>query len=123
MKRMLRKSKHETYYYENGKKIIGVHGKIRGQEVVELPRSAKKIKSSGVLVVLKGEGSNTHEIREADAVEVYEKNGVLYLKTLKPVEIVHQEHGKTTLEPNKIYRRIIEREWDYESEEARKTQD
>ena len=91
--------------------------------ITKIPKKAKKIKIGSVLVVLKGEGANTHEIRDTESIEAYEENGTLYLKTLNPVEIVHQEHGKSILEPNKIYQRIIEREWDYESEEARKTQD
>jgi len=93
-------------------------------EVVNIiPKEAKKIKLSGAFIVLKGEGSNTHEITETDYIEAYQEGETLYLKTKKPVEIIHQEHGKTTLEPNKIYKRIIEREFDYESMESRQTRD
>jgi hypothetical protein len=88
-----------------------------------IPKTAKKIQIKGNFTVLKGEGVNLHEITDCSAIEAYEDNGELYLKTSKPVDIIHSEHGRTRLEPNKIYKRIIEREFDYESMEARNTQD
>lgn len=91
--------------------------------VTTIPKTAKKIKLGAKLIVLKGEGVNTHEITDCSGIEAYEENGVLYLKTNKEVKLVHQEHGTKTLEPNKIYKRIIEREFDYESMEARNTRD
>lgn len=91
--------------------------------VTEIPKEAKKVKLSDSLIVLKGEGVNTHEITDTANIEAYEDNGVLYLKTNKKTTLVHQEHGKTVLEPNKIYRRRIEREFNYESQEARETRD
>jgi len=93
-------------------------------EVVNsMPKGAKKIKLGTSLVVLRGEGVNTHEITDTSCIEAYKDGETLYLKTSKPVEIVHQEHGKTRLEPNKIYKRIIEREFNYEDMEARETRD
>lgn len=91
--------------------------------VTEIPRTAKRIELGERLIVLKGEGVNTHEITDVDNLEAYEEDGVLYLKTNKAITLIHQEHGNTTLEPNKIYRRRIEREFDYESNEARNTRD
>lgn len=91
--------------------------------VTNIPATAKKMDMGEKLIVLQGEGVNTHEIVDTDSIEAYTDGETLYLKTSSPVDIIHQEHGKTTLAPQKIYRRIIEREWDYESEEARKTQD
>jgi hypothetical protein len=91
--------------------------------VTEIPRQAKKIELTKSFIVLKGEGVNAHTIEDCSGVEVYEVEGVLYLKTKKLVELTHQEHGKTKLEPNKIYRRVIEREFDYEGMEARNTRD
>lgn len=91
--------------------------------VKSIPKEAKKVKLTGNLVVLKGEGVNTHEITDCSGIEAYEEKGVLYLKTNKEVSLIHSEHGTTKLEPNKIYRRIIEREFDYEDMEARNTRD
>jgi len=91
--------------------------------VSEIPESAKEIKAKGNFILLKGEGVNTHEITNAEEVKIFEDNGTLYLKSSKSIELIHSEHGKMVLEPNKIYRRRIEREFDYESMEARNTQD
>ncbi len=91
--------------------------------VKEIPKTAKRIELSGSLIVLKGEGVNTHEITDVSNIKAYEENGVLYLETNESVTLIHQEHGNTVLEPNKIYRRIIEREFDYELMEARNTRD
>jgi hypothetical protein len=92
--------------------------------VSAIPKSAKKIQlGSGSFIVLRGEGVNTHEITDCSGIEAYEENGVLYLKTNKEVKLVHSEHGTTTLKPNKIYKRIIEREFNYEDMEARNTRD
>lgn len=93
------------------------------EEVLKIPKTAKKIKLSTSLIVLKGEGVNTHEITDTQNIEAYEENGTLYLKTNKEVSLIHQEHGMKTLEPNKIYKRIVEREWNYEDMEARNTKD
>lgn len=100
-------------------KIVVQQGDCILVKAVAIPKGAKKVKFNGV--VLKGEGVNTHEVAVED-VEVYEKEGVLYLQVNKETEIVHQEHGKQVLAPG-IYKRVIEREYDYESEEARETRD
>jgi hypothetical protein len=100
------------------------HGDVILKVVAEIPDGAKRLKVSGVFVVEKGEGVHTHIITDTDQVEAYEKDGVLYLKTGdKPVNLTHEEHGTQTLEPNKIYRKDIEQEFDYESNEARNTRD
>ncbi len=102
-------------FLQQGDLILGV--------VNTIPKEAKQIKISGSFIVLKGEGVNTHEITDCSGIEVYEQDqdGVLYLKTSKEVSLIHSEHGTTTLEPNKIYKRVIEREFNYEDMEARNT--
>jgi len=104
-------------------KLFTQQGDCLLEIVKEIPRGAKKINLGKNFVVLKGEGVNTHEITDTENIEAYEDNGVLYLKVKKETPIIHQEHGTTILKPKKIYRRIIEREWDYEDMEARNTQD
>jgi hypothetical protein len=105
-------------------KIFCQQGDLTLLEVISnIPKTAKKIKLGNTFIVLKGEGVNTHAIEDCSGIEVYEESGTLYLKTNKSVDLIHQEHGKTTLEPNKIYKRVIEREFDYESNEARQTRD
>lgn len=104
-------------------KIFAQQGDCVLEIVKEVPEKAKQIKLNGSFVVLRGEGTNTHEITDCSGIEAYELNGTLYLKTSKETKLIHPEHGTTTLKPNKIYKRVIEREFDYESMEARNTQD
>lgn len=87
-----------------------------------IPNTAKKLKLGSRFIVEKGEGANTHMITEVEKIEAYEDNGTLYLKVNEPVKLSHEEHGTQVLEIG-TYKKEIEREWDYESEEARKTQD
>lgn len=104
-------------------KISNQHGDLILKIVTEIPKSAKKIDNlGGKFIVERGEGVHVHEV-DTEGVEVYQDGDILYLKTNKKVTLTHEEHGAQILEPNKIYRKVIEREWDYESEEARKTQD
>jgi hypothetical protein len=105
-------------------KILHQHGDLILKETSVIPRGAKKIKVPRIFVVEKGEGVNTHVITDTEQIKVYEKDDVLYFKTgIEPVKLTHQEHGTQVLEPDKIYKKVIEREFDYESMEARFTQD
>jgi len=101
-------------------KIILIHGDVSLYEAKEIPKDAKKLKWHKGFIIEKGEGVHTHTIE--DECEIYEKDGALYLKIDKPVEIDHEEHGKQTLEPG-IYRKDSEQEFNYEDMEIRNTQD
>lgn len=88
--------------------------------VSNIPKSAKrKIGFDGV--VLKGEGVNTHTVNPSE-VDVYEDNGTLYFKVDKEINLKHQEHGTQIIKPG-TFKRLIEREFSYEDEEARQTRD
>ncbi len=106
-------------------KIIVQQGDLILNEVKSIPKTAKRISTKGNFILLKGEGVNTHELSGdlSSAVDIYQEGETIYLKTREPVNLVHQEHGTQTLEPNKIYKRVIEREFNYEDMEARNTQD
>jgi len=107
-------------------KIYAQQGDLILNETNKVPTSAKKITlDNKVLTLLRGEGVNTHDLMvdELSDVEVFQDGETLYLKTRKKVNLVHQEHGTQTLEPNKIYKRIIEREFDYNEMEARNVRD
>jgi hypothetical protein len=99
------------------------HGDLVLEKVSAIPTGAKKIKISKGFIVERGEGTNTHTLLETEGVEAYEKDGVLYLKVDKKVNLLdHEEHGVQTYEPG-IYRKGIELEYDAEADEARRTQD
>ncbi len=95
--------------------------------VNEVPKTAKKVNViSNSFIVLRGEGVNTHELQSISLisdVEIFQEGNTLYIKALKDMPLVHQEHGTTIIHEGDILKRRIEREFDYESMEARNTQD
>ena len=88
--------------------------------VSNIPKDATQIPFSGI--VLMGKGVNTHELKDTESVSAYEHNGVLYLHLDSDNSIVHQEHGISNVQCGD-WMRVIEREYDYETEEARQTRD
>lgn len=102
-------------------KIALVHGDVTFVEVSGIPKTAKRVGSGAGYVVEKGEGVNTH-VLESDA-EVYMDGDTMYLcKGSEPIKVGHEEHG-TQVVPAKFVRVVIERVYDYESEEARRVKD
>ena len=86
----------------------------------ELPSDAKKISGGKNFTVLRGEGVNTHDI--VGSFSAYEdENGTLFL-VVDDAKLIHAEHGTETL-PRGTFRRVIEREFDYEEMEAREVED
>ena len=87
----------------------------------KLPDAAKKINTGARFTVLRGEGVNTHDV--VGAFTAYEDaDGTLFLVVDGATKLVHAEHGTETL-PSGTFRRVIEREFDYEAMEARKVED
>ena len=88
--------------------------------VDELPPEVKKINTGARFTALRGEGVNTHDV--VGSFSAYEdKDGTLFL-VVDDAKLVHTEHGTETL-PSGTFRRVIEREFDYEEMEARKVED
>jgi len=86
----------------------------------ELPADAQKINTGKNFTVLRGEGVNTHDV--IGAFSAYEdKDGTLFL-VIDDAKIVHAEHGTETL-PRGTFRRVIEREFDYDEMEAQNVED
>ena len=86
----------------------------------KLPAEVKKINTGKNFTVLRGEGVNTHDV--VGAFSAYEDgDGTLFL-VIDDAKLVHSEHGTETL-PSGTFRRVIEREFDYEAMEARKVED
>lgn len=104
-------------------KVLIQQGDVILVEVFSIPKKAKKITlKEKTFVVEQGEGVNTHRVM-SEKLEVYKEKETLYLKPSKSTVLIHNEHNTQTLEPNKIYKKINEREFDYEEMEARKTLD
>lgn len=105
------------------RKRLYQHGDVILIAVDKIPDGAVKVElPPRNFIIEKGEGSHTHIIECTDGLDVYEKDGVLYCVVDKDISLTHEEHGPQVITPGKIERKI-EREWDYETEEARQTSD
>jgi len=86
----------------------------------KLPDAAKKINTGATFTALRGEGVNTHDV--VGSFSAYEDaDGTLFL-VVENAKLIHAEHGTETL-PSGTFRRVIEREFDYEAMEGRKVED
>lgn len=101
-------------------KVIHQHGDLLLIKIVEIPKTAKKVENlkSGYILE-RGEGIHTHILEDVEGVDVYEENGEIYVRVNSQARINHEEHGIQILKPG-VYKKTIERVWDYETEEARK---
>ena len=87
----------------------------------DLPEGKFKKAKKG-FIIERGEGVHVHQLIEGDMDIWVDVQGNMFLRANTQCTIDHEEHGKQVIEIG-TYKKIIEREWDYESEEARKTQD
>jgi len=99
-------------------------GDVLFNRIGELPGSLKKVdKKLRGYVLAEGETSgHAHVI--TDDVELYERDGTLYLSVTKPegVAVTHEEHLPVTLEPG-FYEIGIVQEFDPFSEQVKKVVD
>lgn len=103
-------------------KIANQHGDLLLQVVAGIPKGAKKVDVQNGYVLERGEGIHTHIFPDVQGIEVYEKDGDIYVRVNKQTQLDHEEHGRQTVKPG-IYKKRIERVWDYETLEARRTVD
>ena len=86
----------------------------------ELPPEVKKINTGARFTALRGEGVNTHDV--VGSFSAYEDgDGTLFL-VVDDAKLIHSEHGTETL-PAGTFRRVIEREFDYDEMEAQNVED
>ena len=91
----------------------------------KIPAGAKKVrKSARGYILAEGEATgHAHCIAEPSVgIEMYESEGILYLKTNKQVQVKHEEHKPITVAPGtwKVGR---VKEYDAFEEEARNVRD
>ena len=124
------------------KKIANQHGDVVLEIVNSIPQGAKRIAIYEGFIVEKGEGVHTHILRKkvpcciveeksplqlkdiSNDVEVWSLNDEMFIKVQKGCEVIldHEEHGQQILKEG-IYRKVIEREFDYEKEIERRVID
>lgn len=100
------------------KKIENQHGDLLLEIVDRIPSGAKRLKVESGFVLERGEGIHTHIFPDVSGIEVFEKDGETYVRVSKKTQLDHEEHGKQTVMPG-VYRKRIERVFDYEKLEAR----
>lgn len=92
-----------------------------------IPAGSKKLKADrvGYIVAPSETSGNHHCIEEKEGVELYEKDGIMYLKADVPVDVfcvVKERHDNITLEPG-VYEIEPSQEWDYLKDEKRAVAD
>lgn len=92
--------------------------------VSSIPTDSKKINPSARGFIL-AEGEHTghaHVIEATPDVEMYEKDGTLYLKVVTKSTVTHEEHGPQVVAPGTYeIRRVVE--YDPFEDEIRKVAD
>lgn len=104
------------------KKIVNQHGDLLLEKVSEIPSDVTRVDVQPGYVLERGEGIHTHIFPDVQGIEVFEKNGEIYVRVTKPTELDHEEHGRQTVKPG-IYKKRIERVFDYNEMEARRVVD
>lgn len=93
------------------------HGEVILTRATVIPGNANKVKAkNGSYKLADSETTGNHHLLEAkEGVEVYEKDGVLYLKNEVPVDVycaIKERHDNITLEPG-VWEIDRAREHDY----------
>jgi hypothetical protein len=110
--------------YETSNKIT-LHGEAVVVDIDALPEGCKPVKHNGDVIVAPSETVGHHHriYCEQDEVEVFEKDGDMYLKVNKPVSLTCKgKHDKTPVMPG-IKKIDKQREWDYIQQMERQVAD
>jgi len=89
-----------------------VQGDLFFIKVEKIPEDARRIKPEGNRYVLaRGEATGHAHAVLAQDVELFEKDGTFYLRVLRPVQVIHEEHLPINLDYG-VWRVGIQREYD-----------
>lgn len=93
-------------------------------EATAIPNDAKKISpvERGYVLAYGEVTGHAHVLEEIENIEMYELNGLTYIRVKKPTRLVHEEHNPITL-PKGEYQFGQISEFDHFTEEARKVAD
>lgn len=101
-------------------------GDVTFETVGTLPTGAVKVKAKPRgFILAEGEATgHAHCIAETDSAicELYEKDGILYVKVVKPIPVTHEEHKPVELEPE-IWKIGRVNEFDYAKNMTKKVVD
>mgnify|MGYP003394544644 CR=1 FL=1 len=100
-----------------------IQGDVYLTETKEIPKNAEKVSArNGRFILAEGEATGHAHAVVDDELEVYERDGILYIKASRPFTIVHEEHAPVTVEPG-IWEVDRQREYDPFLEETRIVRD
>ena len=91
-------------------------------KTTKIPAEAHAVARKGRGYVLAEGESTGHAHVIEDAVELLEKDGVLYIRATAPVVVKHEEHGPVTVPAGEFEVGIVQ-EYDHFAEEARNVRD
>ena len=104
---------------------IGLHGEAILKKIDKLPEGAIQRLHNGDLIIAASETVGHHHrvFCEEKEAQIYERDGVLYLKVDSPVNLSCKgKHDTEVLEPA-VYEISAQREWDYLSQMERAVAD
>ncbi len=94
-------------------------GDVGLERVANVPKDATRKEGRTVAY---GEATGHHHTFVEDTVELYEKDGVLYVNAPEGGTLTHQEHGTIEVEPG-VWRMKPVHEYDYDTEERKRVID
>jgi hypothetical protein len=90
-------------------------GDVIIRSIEKIPDGVKQVsRTARGFVLAEGEATGHAHVIEDD-IEMYEKDGVLFIKADRPVTVKHEEHKPITLSKG-IYTIGLVREYDYDNE-------
>jgi len=97
------------------------HGDVLIEAVGEIPKSAKKQKTERI-VIAEGEVTGHAHVVTTPGVDCYVEDAMMYIKSLIPWEVRHEEHAPIEIPPG-IYKIGRVREYDHIAEMERVVRD
>lgn len=96
-----------------------IQGDVYLTETKKVPEDAKRVSTkNGRFILAEGEATgHAHAVLD-DELEVFERDGILYIKASRPFTIVHEEHAPVIVKAG-IWEVDRQREYDPFLEETR----
>lgn len=86
-------------------------GDVIIRDVTGIPEGARRVdRTPRGFILARGEATGHAHVIEDD-IEMYEKDGVLYIRVDRQATVVHEEHGPVTL-PKGVYSVNLVRQYD-----------
>ena len=108
-------------------KLTYKHGEVGIYQIDQLPTGLKKVETKAPFYILANSetSGNHHVLEKAPEIELFERDGVLYMKNTAPAKVscVIKERHDTEIIPPGIWEIDKSQEFDYEAGVARDAAD